>query len=111
MKLSDVKGERTFDVIAEIIEPIANIAQDEEAKQIFTPKPCPDGMKPTEFMLARIKKSAPKLLKNHKSDLVTIISSIKGIEPSAYLEELNLALLVSDMVELVTDEEFVAFLS
>ena len=28
MKLSDIKGERTLDVIADIIDPIANIAED-----------------------------------------------------------------------------------
>ena len=35
MKLSDVKGERTIEVIAEIIDPIANIAEDEEASAMF----------------------------------------------------------------------------
>lgn len=30
MKLSDVKGDRVIDVIADVIEPISNIAQDKE---------------------------------------------------------------------------------
>ena len=35
MKLSAIHGERVFDVIADIIEPIANIAGDEKASAMF----------------------------------------------------------------------------
>ena len=41
MKLSDIKGERTLDVIAEIIEPIANIAADQTAAALFQRQRCP----------------------------------------------------------------------
>lgn len=55
MKLSDIKGERTLDVIAEIIEPIANIAADQTAAALFQRQRCPKGKKPKEFMLERVK--------------------------------------------------------
>ena len=35
MRLSDIKGDRVFDVIADIIDPIANIASDETASALF----------------------------------------------------------------------------
>ena len=35
MKLSDIQGDRVFDVIADIIDPIANIAEDEKASAMF----------------------------------------------------------------------------
>ena len=35
MKLSDIKGERTLDVIAELIDPISNIASDKVAADLF----------------------------------------------------------------------------
>ena len=35
MKLSKIKGERVFDVIADIIDPIANIAEDKVAAALF----------------------------------------------------------------------------
>ena len=44
MRLSDIKGERTLDVIAEIIEPIANIAEDEAAAELFRREKPPEGM-------------------------------------------------------------------
>ena len=54
MRLSDVKGERTLDVIADIIDPIANIAEDKEASELFTRKKLPDGMDPRQvFSIGR----------------------------------------------------------
>lgn len=109
MRLSDIKGERTLDVIADIIDPIANIAEDKEAAELFTRKPLPDGMTPRAFLLQRARKSAPALLKRHKADLIAILSTIEGTSPESYAGELNLAKLFKDCVELLTDEAFMGF--
>lgn len=106
MKLSDVKGERTLDVIAEIIEPIANIAEDEVATEIFSRKKLPEGMTANQFMLRRIKKSIPALIRNHKNDLITILCTIEGSSIDEYKSTLNLAKLSKDVLDLLTDEEF-----
>ena len=37
MKLSDIKGDRVFDVIADLIDPVASIAQDAQAAALFRP--------------------------------------------------------------------------
>lgn len=108
MKLSDVKGERTLDVIAEIIEPIANIAEDDVATEIFSRKKLPDGMTAKQFALRRIKKSIPALIRNHKDDLITILCTIEGTNIKAYKDSLNLAKLSKDVIDLLTDEEFMA---
>lgn len=109
MKLSDIKGERTFDVIAEIIEPIANIAADKEAASVFVRKPLPEGMTAREFVMQRIKASIPVLMKNHKSDLITILAAIEGVTAEEYEASLNLVKLSKDAVELLNDEAFKAF--
>lgn len=109
MKLSDIKGERTFDVIAEIIEPIANIAADTEAADLFVRKKLPEGMEAKEFVLQRVKASIPVLLKNHKGDLITILAAIEGVPAAEYAESLNLVKLTRDAVELLNDEAFKAF--
>ena len=109
MKLSDVRGERTLDVIAEIIEPIANIAEDNIASDIFKRKKLPEGMTAKQFALQRIKNSIPALIRNHKNDIVTILSTIEGISQEEYSESLNLAKLTKDILDLLTDDEFMAF--
>lgn len=106
MRLSDVKGERVFDVIADIIVPIANIAEDKKATELFTRKKLPEGMTPKSFLLQRAKEAVPALLKGHKSDLVAILSTIEGISAEQYLKTLNLTSLFKDCVDLLTDEVF-----
>lgn len=106
MRLSDIKGERTLDVIADIIEPIANIAADDNASALFRREKLPDGETPQSFILKRVKKAAPALLRKHKADVITILSSIEGVSPKAYMGSLNLVKLTRDFIELMTDEAF-----
>ena len=111
MKLSDVKGERTLDVLADLIGPIASIAMDENAAKFFERGGCPEGKDPREFALEKARDMLPSLIKGHKDDLVEILAAVKGVTPKEYAEGLNLAALASDVAELLTDEEFLAFLS
>lgn len=106
MRLSDIKGDRTLEVIAEVIDPIANIAEDEDAVEIFSRKKLPEGMTAKGFLLQRARKSVPVLLKEHKRDIIVILSAIEGTSPEEYSGALNLAKLFRDCVELLTDEAF-----
>lgn len=106
MRLSDVKGERVFDVIADIIDPIANIAEDDAAAALFKREQLPEGASPKKFLLDRARKSAPKLLKKHKKDLIAILSTIEGTTPESYAGVLSFAKLLRDVTELLTDEAF-----
>lgn len=111
MRLSDVTGERTIDVVADIVGPVARIAQDEKASALFAPEETPKGMTPRQFFAKRIEESLPSLLKGHKQDLIDIIAAINGVKPEEYAKILNLAVLMKDVIELVTDEEFIGFLA
>ena len=73
MRLSDIKGDRTLEVIAEIIDPIANIAEDEEASAMFKREKLPDGITANKFLMKRVRKSLPVLLKGHKADIILIL--------------------------------------
>ena len=106
MRLSDIKGDRTLDVIAEIIDPIANIAEDEEASSMFKREKLPDGMTAKKFLLKRVRKSLPVLLKGHKADIIAILSAIEGVSQEEYAGALNLVKLVKDCTDLLTDEVF-----
>lgn len=106
MRLSDIKGERTLDVIADIIDPIANIAEDEVASELFKREKLPEGMTANKFLLQRARKAAPALLKGHKGDIISILSTIEGTTPEAYTGTLNLVKLIKDTIDLLTDEAF-----
>lgn len=111
MKLSDVKGDRTLDVIADLIDPIANIAQDKDVAKMFKREKVPEGMEANEFFAQRMRAGMPALLHGHKQDIVAILATIEGVEPEKYAEELNLVKLIRDFMELVTDETFLGFLA
>ena len=106
MRLSDIKGDRVFDVIADIIDPIANIASDETASALFKREKLPDGMTAKAFLLERARKAVPALLKGHKGDIITVLATIEGVSADDYRESLTLAKLVQDTAELLTDEAF-----
>ena len=107
MKLSEIKGERTLDVIAEIIEPITAIAGDKDAKALFKREKLPAGMSANQFLLARARKHIPPLLKSRKKEIITILAAIEGVKPKKYMEDLSLAKLMKDCYDLVTDSAFV----
>jgi len=111
MKLSDVKGERVFDVIADIIEPIATIAQDEEAIKLFDAKNRPEDMTPWEFFVERAKTSIPVLMKKYRSEICEIMAAINDTTKEEYVEGITIPKLFADVLDLVTDSEFVSFFS
>lgn len=106
MKLSDIKGERTLEVIAEIIDHVANIAEDEKAAALFRKEKLPEGMTARKFAMQRVRKAAPALLKNHKTDIIAILSAIEGVSPEDYTGALNIPKLLRDCTELLTDDAF-----
>lgn len=112
MRLSDIQGDRVFDVIADIIDPIANIAADDAASALFKREKLPEGVTAKEFMTQRARKALPALLKGHKGDIIAILASIEGVSAESYKGSLNLVKLMRDAAELLADDAFTAlFLS
>lgn len=102
MRLSDVKGERCLEVVADVIAPISSIANDPDFKKAV------NGGGSQAAMLA---KAAPALIRGHKDDIVAILAAIAGTTPAEYAEGMTMAGLLKDAYELLTDEELLAFLS
>lgn len=107
MKLSDIKGERTLDVIAEIIEPVSNIAQDKQAAALFKREKAPKGMDARSFAIEKLKNAAISLIKTHKNDIIAILAAIQGVGVEEYTSALNIAKLMHDFVEIANDSEFI----
>jgi hypothetical protein len=111
MKLSEVKGERVFDVMADLIEPLCSIATDKQVKALFKRRSCPKGMDPRDFMLRRIQQAGPKIIKAHKDDVIDVLCVIGGLDRSEYVKDMTLMSLWGDVMELLSDEDFVSFLA
>jgi transposase len=109
MKLSEIRGERVFDVVADLIEPVAEIAQDKDAARLFKREKCPEGTEPREFAIRKIEECMPKLIRNHKGELCAILGAIEGVSKEEYAENVTMMRLMKDIVELLNDDEFTAF--
>lgn len=107
MKLSDIKGERVLDVIADIIDPVANIAEDDAAAAMFRREKLPEGVTVKKFLTDRFRNAVPALLRGHKADIIAILSAIGGVTPEEYAKTLSIPKLMNDFIELVTDDCFI----
>ena len=102
MKLSDIKGERAIEVIADLIEPIANIASDKECADLFSVKPV-NGEDKNVTARKHLVKKVPLLLKTHKHDVIQVIATIDGKS----VEEMNLFSITAALIGIVQDEALI----
>lgn len=93
MRLSDYKGEEALDVMADIIEPLANILADEEIQALSKQENTP--------VIAMVKPA----IKNHKKDLIYILARLDNKSVDEYMKTLNLLTLPKQVLDLVSDPE------
>lgn len=100
MKLSELKGERAVEVIADLIEPITNIASDQKNLQLFK-NTKREGETDLELGAREIKEKIPKLLKTHKNDVLAILCTVNGTNP----EDMSMVDIIKGTIDLLNDEE------
>lgn len=90
MRLSDYKNEEALDVLADLMEPAAEILADPEAKRIYENKE------------PKIK-LAGYIVKNHKKAIITILAILDGEDPEKY--SFTLLQVPAKIIELLNDPE------
>lgn len=100
MKLSELKGERAVEAIADLIEPLTNIATNRNkwAKQNVKPV---EGESKQEATARNLKEQLPVILRENKSDLLSIITIITGENA----EEMSLPRIMKESIELLSDKD------
>ena len=95
MKLSDYKGEKALDVLADLIEPATEIMADSEIS-------------------AAVRSGVPKVrivkiaIKNHKKAVIEIMAVLEGENPKKYAEKVNLFTLPAKLLEIFNDPELMS---
>lgn len=90
MKLSDIKGERALDVLADLIDPVAEILGDKEISEALQ-----SGKAPA--------KAIKLALKNHKRAVLDMMAAIEGEDPETY--QPSLFVLPKRLLDLLNDPE------
>jgi hypothetical protein len=98
MKLSEVKGEKALDMLADLIEPIMEIIEDKEVSKILKSRHNKDKADSTKIILGRAVSAA---IKNHKKAVITILATLDDIPVDQY--ECNLLSLPKKMMDIIND--------
>lgn len=93
MKLSEIKGERAIDAMADLLEPLSLIFADAEIQK---------SIKSEEPKLLLIK----KILKAHKKEAIQIMAILDGEKPEEY--EVSLLKIPMKLLEIMNDPEVVS---
>lgn len=92
-KLSEIQNEDALDVIAEIIDPVIEISQDEEIKKLTSKK---DRLGAVQVAI-----------KNHKKAVLKVLAILDGESPETY--KVNIIQIPVKVMELLNDKDMQDF--
>lgn len=95
MKLSEVRGEKALDMVADLIEPIADIIGDSEISAILKTR---KSAKDTKMVIAQ---AVSKAIKNHKASVIAILATLDDVPVSEY--ECNIMSLPKKLLDILND--------
>ena len=90
MKLSDIRGERALDVLADLLEPAMILVKDEKFLELLDS----NRIEATRYAI-----------KNHKKEVITILAVLDGEDPDTY--DVGLLTLPIRLIQLISDKELV----
>lgn len=102
LRLEDVPGERSMDVVAACMESVARIAQDERLVKAMQEA---DGGTRVQQMAA-----ISQILRDHKADVYSILAAVAGTTVEEYLAARNAGEVLADAYSIMTDDLFGDFL-
>lgn len=110
MKLSDVKGERSFTILKDAVPYIAKLAKNKYFKKIFDKNGIPENTdEQQEFMLKRITDNVPDLIVNAKDDIAAYLALLEGVPTEDFVKNASGEKVIGGVLEMFTDEYFRTF--
>lgn len=104
MRLSELTAEQGLEAIANSLEHIGNIADDDDALSLCQKLVPQEGEKYIK-VFARGAKTAPRLLKTHKDDVIGILAAFELQSVEEYKKKHKLMDVIKGMVDLINEPE------
>lgn len=107
MKLSEIKGERSLEVIADVMELVEKLSDDKHFEKLI------EALKKAKGDSAAIRKAVclnmPSLIRSHKDEIIAVMASAAGVDKAEYAANGDV---LKDILELLTsDAEAMSFLA
>lgn len=111
MKIKDVKGERSFTILKDVIPYIEKFSENKNFQAIFNPDGLPEDKDELgEVMMERIFDNMPDLFATAKdSGLVGYFSLLEDTTPEDYCKDISVDKITSGLVDMFSDEHFRTF--
>lgn len=103
--LSDIKGESTLRAFAQIIDPLCNIAEDPETREMIVMERKPEQRDKTAYMLQQ----AYKVLATHEDDFCAVMAVCHDCTAEEYKAGLTYGQAIEDFSTLISDEVWRSF--
>lgn len=103
--LSGIKGESTLRAFAQIIDPLCNIAEDPETREMLLMERRPTGRSKNAYMMQQ----AYKVLAAHERDFCTVMAVCHGCTVEEYKGSLTYELAIEDLAKLLNDDVWKSF--
>lgn len=104
-KLSEIKGEGTLSAFAAIIDPIFNLANDEDMMEMFLRRKQPAGMNDTEYLT----RQACRVMAKREADFCAVMAVQYGCTAEEYKAGLTFEAAFADLSDLIRDEVWKGF--
>lgn len=110
MKISDVKGERSFTISKDVMPYIVKFSKNKYFKTVFDVGGLPEDPKERgEIIAAKIADNLPDLISSCKDDLVGYFALLENITPKEYLETVTVEKVFDGILDMFRDEHFKTF--
>lgn len=103
--LSEIKGKGAISAFATIIDPICNIIEDADTREMYKQERRPESRDSRSYMLQQ----AFKVLSKHEDDFAAIMAVCYNTTPEKYKDGLTYTQAISDWAALITDDVYKVF--
>lgn len=110
MKIKDVKGERSFTILKDLIPHVERLGSNKPLCDIYNTDGLPDDDRErAEIIAERIASAMPDLISGAKDDLVGYLSTLEGVTPEEYEKDISAGKLIGGVMDMLADSYFRAF--
>lgn len=115
MKISDVKGERSFTISKEVLPYIVKFSENEHFKKVFDTSDLPKGdlpedkVKRGEAVMAKIADNLPDIIDSCRDNLVRYFALLEDVVPEKYMEDITVGKIYNGITDMFNDDVFRTF--